>query len=302
MKCPKCGYLGFETVDRCRNCGYDFSLTPAPVPDLPIRSTNSDRPLSVEDLPLTPADHRGSADRLRSGNAPRAASLREPSAELPLFGSRTNDDTPLITHVSPPRTPLGVRRATPEVPRLRTEARPSLLDQAEPDVDEAPTRWRPSAPAPAARPPAASVLQLEGASLVARAGAGIIDLLVLLLVDAVVVYFTLQICGLTVGEIALLPMTPLVTFLVIQDLGYFAAFTAGGQTLGKMVTGIQVIAEGSDRAPALSSALLRTGLWLLLALPAGLGLVTVLLDAEKRGLHDRFARTRVVRAASSGIG
>src|SRR5688572_7300586 len=27
MKCPKCGYLGFETGDRCRNCGYDFSLT-----------------------------------------------------------------------------------------------------------------------------------------------------------------------------------------------------------------------------------------------------------------------------------
>ena len=27
MKCPKCGYLGFEHVERCRNCGYDFSLT-----------------------------------------------------------------------------------------------------------------------------------------------------------------------------------------------------------------------------------------------------------------------------------
>ena len=26
MKCPKCSYLGFETGDRCRNCGYDFSL------------------------------------------------------------------------------------------------------------------------------------------------------------------------------------------------------------------------------------------------------------------------------------
>ena len=26
MKCPKCGYLGFESGDRCRNCGYEFSL------------------------------------------------------------------------------------------------------------------------------------------------------------------------------------------------------------------------------------------------------------------------------------
>ena len=24
MKCPKCGYLGFETTDRCRNCQYRF--------------------------------------------------------------------------------------------------------------------------------------------------------------------------------------------------------------------------------------------------------------------------------------
>ena len=29
MKCPKCNYIGFEPTDRCRNCGYDFSLAPA---------------------------------------------------------------------------------------------------------------------------------------------------------------------------------------------------------------------------------------------------------------------------------
>ena len=32
MKCPKCGYLGFDDVERCRNCGYDFSLMPRPTP------------------------------------------------------------------------------------------------------------------------------------------------------------------------------------------------------------------------------------------------------------------------------
>ena len=30
MKCPKCSYLGFETGDRCKNCGYDFSLLAVP--------------------------------------------------------------------------------------------------------------------------------------------------------------------------------------------------------------------------------------------------------------------------------
>jgi hypothetical protein len=38
MKCPKCGYLGFETTDRCRNCQYDFSLAPfASEPELPLK-------------------------------------------------------------------------------------------------------------------------------------------------------------------------------------------------------------------------------------------------------------------------
>ena len=39
MKCPKCGYIGFEQTDRCRNCGYDFVLAPSapPDPDLPLR-------------------------------------------------------------------------------------------------------------------------------------------------------------------------------------------------------------------------------------------------------------------------
>ena len=43
MKCPKCGYLGFEDVDRCRNCGYDFSLLSATaLPELPLRGDRDD--------------------------------------------------------------------------------------------------------------------------------------------------------------------------------------------------------------------------------------------------------------------
>jgi len=34
MKCPKCEYLGFETGDRCKLCGYDFSLA-SPVASVP---------------------------------------------------------------------------------------------------------------------------------------------------------------------------------------------------------------------------------------------------------------------------
>lgn len=303
MKCPKCGYLGFEAVDRCRNCGYDFSLTSsAPLADLALRpAPPADGPL--DDLTLIAPEPRQTADALRTPGA-RAERRQASAPDLPLFGGEV-DDTPLIARPSPPRQPLAVRRSTPEVPRLRPEPRPTLLDQAE----DPPMLWRPPAPAAMRASPSSSAVETAApempdvspataAGLVARVLAGVIDLSVLLIVDAIVVYFTLKICGLTFAEFDLLPKIPLVTYLVMQNLGYVAAFTVGGQTLGKMVTGVQIVVEGTNRPPALAQALLRTCLWAVLALPVGLGLVSVLLDAEKRGLHDRFSRTRVVRVAS----
>ena len=69
MKCPKCGYLGFESGDRCRNCGYDFSLAPLPA--------------SAMDLALDrEADHARpplDLDRIIGAPEPIAA------ADLPLF-------------------------------------------------------------------------------------------------------------------------------------------------------------------------------------------------------------------------
>ena len=39
MRCPKCQYITFDQGDRCRNCGYDFALSPEPdALDLPIRT------------------------------------------------------------------------------------------------------------------------------------------------------------------------------------------------------------------------------------------------------------------------
>jgi hypothetical protein len=55
MKCPKCGYLGFEAVERCRNCGYDFSL------DAPSDPTS--RSPRHETTPPTTLARRPLADR-----------------------------------------------------------------------------------------------------------------------------------------------------------------------------------------------------------------------------------------------
>ena len=54
MKCPKCGYLGFETTDRCRNCQYDFSLAPFSAdPELTLHGAEHRRE-SASDFELPP--------------------------------------------------------------------------------------------------------------------------------------------------------------------------------------------------------------------------------------------------------
>jgi uncharacterized RDD family membrane protein YckC len=312
MKCPKCGYLGFEQVDRCRNCGYEFSLSSSSaIQELPVRT---DTPVigPLDDLALDArADPRPSGVSTEIGpDLDRAFNTPHPPesgpSELPLFGSPTGtigDDTPLITKPSPPRTPLAVRRSSPEVPRVRAgPIRAASLDLGL-DLDGPAAGYTSVAPSAAdqaqetlARPVGQAAIVAAG--LGARAAAVTIDLLVLGAIDAAVVYFTMQICGVTIEEFAIIPHGPLLAFLVVQNVGYLVAFTAGGQTLGKMAAGIKVVAAESNRSIDVGRALKRTVAWLLLAIPAGLGFLTALASRDRRGLHDRFAGTRVVRASA----
>lgn len=301
MKCPKCGYLGFEHVERCRNCGYDFSLShQPPSPELPIRTIDVDG--TLDDLTLV---DRASA----AGSPPLTDFVPEleavlgtpvpvkPSTELPLFGAAI-DDQPLITKVSPPRPPLAVRRASPEVPRLRGEPRTQALDLT---LDAGTTSVEPSfTPAhenrqSRRRHPGEPEAPSEDAAVAARFVAVVIDLLILAVIDAAVIYFTMQICGIALSDFGILPKGPLLAFLLVQNGGYLVAFTAGGQTLGKMAAGIRVVSARSEADLDLGRALLRTAMWLLLAVPAGLGFLTAALSRDHRGLHDRLAGTRVVR-------
>ena len=283
MKCAKCGYLGFEHVDRCRNCGYEFSLAEGVAE--PDRSLLHDRRENIPPLDLS---------------FPKETASATPSTDLPLFGPPNVDDVPLITKASPPRKPLAVRRATPDVPRLRAERRSQTLDLAlDPESvgSSSPSAARLTLPydsSPAEGSIDAGVQRDAGwgSRLVAVA----IDLFILAIVDTLVVYFTLQICGITVFELGVVPKGPLLAFLLVQNGGYLVAFTAGGQTLGKMAVGIRVVSADAAESLDLGRATLRTLLWFVLAIPGGLGFLTALVTRDHRGLHDRFAGTRVVRA------
>ncbi|MGH9141193.1 MAG: RDD family protein [Vicinamibacterales bacterium] len=319
MKCPKCGYLGFEPADRCRNCQYDFSLTsPSPVPDFTIRRdteiANPFEDLALIDAasqrPSTPAnaDRVPDLDRIFGAPEPDSRPLPPsavadalkafPREELPLFGPPIPDDEPLITKASPPRQPLAVRRATPESPRPRVEPqlRTPSFDLALEVVDPSPM----PVVLPADR--TTSVVwsdeqQPQDAGIGARLFAVIVDLLILTVVDVVVIYFTMQLCYLSIDDLWILPKGPLLAFLLVQNGGYLVAFTASGQTLGKMIAGIRVVQSDTDASLDLGRAFLRTMMWAVLAVPAGLGFLTALFSRDHRGLHDRFAGTRVIRAS-----
>src|SRR5215472_967064 len=147
MKCSKCGYLGFESGDRCRNCGYEFSLAqPYDLSDLTIQRDTAP-PEASQDFALDSSVWRSSVGSM----ALDARTARRPTTALPLFAP-PDDDTPLITKASPPRAPLAVRRSTPEAVRLRAVTAPKTADLETGSRPARPTAAAgtplPSAPAP----------------------------------------------------------------------------------------------------------------------------------------------------------
>jgi uncharacterized RDD family membrane protein YckC len=299
MKCPKCGYLGFEAGDRCRNCGYDFSLSPErPEPeDLPIRS-EADPLGPLADLTLGDTETPAPVGRPVPGTLDLDRILGAapgPTTDLPLFTNGAPvDERPLVAP-SAPRTPLAVRRATPETPKLRP--RPSPKGDP-PTLDLGlPRAVTPGEMAMAARhragaedPARAAVLPAGG---VRRLAAALIDLGILGAIHAIVIYFTVRLIQMPADQLSALPWAPLGSFLLLLSAGYFVVFTVvGGQTIGKMAMNTRVVsASGPVDVP---HAVLRFVGGVLTLLTCGLGYLPALFGA-RRALHDRLAGTDVER-------
>lgn len=79
-------------------------------------------------------------------------------------------------------------------------------------------------------------------------------------------------------------------------VAFYSGFWAhGGQTLGMRAWRIRVVRDDGG-ALSLPRAGARFALGVVAAAPAGLGLWWSFLDESKRGWHDRWTGTRVVRA------
>ena len=300
MRCPKCRYISFDAGDRCRNCGYEFSLTvDVKALDLPIQ-TGDEAEGPYAEFSLNDRD----TDRAPEPVPPPPPPARKPSTtgfDLPLFTDRRggNDDAPLVTPPAVPRAPLAVRKSSPAV--ARPVQRPRL---EEPELDPAPLLqdFGETGPEPAPPPVGASDSPaLVTAPLLRRSVAAIIDLVILGTIDAAVLYFTMRLCGLQLFEIGMIPLVPFGSFIGMLNGGYFVAFVAaGGQTIGKMALDIKVVpghaVDPWSNRVSIAAAVVRAIGWVISVVPVGLGLLPAFFSAERRTLHDRLADTRVVRA------
>ena len=300
MKCPKCSYIGFETGDRCKNCGYEFAL---------MRASADEEVLSGPDTV------KGGAEAFDLLLRPDP-SHRGMTPALPLFGSEEVDDEPLV-RVTAPRPPVAVRK-TPDANRMRPaqslsaespmreaefefSADPSIELATEPGVEDAnlPLAREEEGPAGPGRSTHQGSAEVSGpfTPIGPRVVAAVIDHGLLLAIDAIVIYFTLRLTALTLADWRLVPAAPLLTFLIGLKLAYLSAFTfAGGQTIGKMAAGIKVVADDDrpldpwqvvQRAVVGVASLVALGAPFLMALP----------DPARRALHDRVAHTHVVPVA-----
>jgi uncharacterized RDD family membrane protein YckC len=152
MRCPKCQYLGFDGHERCRNCGYDLSLSQTLPPEQTLAPESSAGAPGANEAGLIGAPD-GEADLLlrpepTARERARAAIQRRQAAarpggdpfDLPLFAgapeaggaeppaarvesrppmSRAAEARPFVSASPTPRPPLSVRRATSEPPRAR---------------------------------------------------------------------------------------------------------------------------------------------------------------------------------------
>ncbi len=229
-------------------------------------------------------------------NLDRVIGGPEPPSDLPLFGDAQADLPPMVTPSATPRRPLAVRRTTPDPARLKPKPRPR--DESGTLALDLPMPDRASAES-AQSTGLASALAVEAAPPVRRALAAAIDFAIIASIDALILSFTLRLCGLTLGELSVLPAVPLAAFFGLMNGGYFAAFTAaGGQTIGKMALGLRVV-DTSDGPVGAGSAVLRAVGCLVSVVSLGLGFLPALLGDGGRALEDRLADTHVIRVSAA---
>jgi uncharacterized RDD family membrane protein YckC len=257
---------------------FDASITPPPAH---VDRTGRAEPEIEGDEPSPAAEPRPFPGPSLLGEEPPAV---EPAPSLTLQASPAAYGAPAQAVDLPLRSSGGAHRIElpePEDPLSLARSAPLLEEEAEPED------WIPrvdAEPAPVERP----------AGFAERFQAGAVDLGLLLVLYAIVLYFASRTAQ--AGLPSLLRSWPwLVGYLVFLGLAYAVWFTGTtGQTPGKMLFGLRVV-ERRGQPPGYARALLRAACGAASSALLGLGVLPLFFDPARRALHDRLLRTRVVK-------
>lgn len=196
-----------------------------------------------------------------------------------------------------PVTPVSAEQSEPETPQDEASFPPVVFPQTSQDNLAGGTT-----------PTAAAIyseevetdLALSRPSLGACVGAFIFDVVLLAIVG--ISFVVAAEAAMSTEKTRLFPSletlidlsVPYFLVLFFLAFGYFTLFHfLAGQTPGKMLVGLRV--EATDGKPLVfSQAFLRSVGGLLQLIPAGLGYLLILANAERRGWNDRLAGTRVI--------
>lgn len=211
--------------------------------------------------------------------------------------------------------PLSVRRPVAEptrpAPRVNIHRRPGPIDAdlmedlnriEREEAIRVPRRSSHGAPshtdAPADLAYESAEEQGDVVTITQRFGAAALDGLLLGGIAAFVLWATLKVADAAPSDLGVASLVPLGVFLAAVSIAYLLMFTAAsGQTVGKMLMGIRVVAEttSDDDRLTLGQAASRAIMAPLSVLMLGLGMLPLLVGRGP-ALHDRVAHTRVVRA------
>jgi uncharacterized RDD family membrane protein YckC len=131
------------------------------------------------------------------------------------------------------------------------------------------------------------------ASPLQRLAAALLDLVFLVLADAVLLLLCLTLFPTEkVGSALTWAATP---FSIL----YLVLFWARGQTPGKWLLGVKIVRPDGNPPGMLRAALRFVG-YIIASLPLKIGLLAILWDEQGKGWHDHIAGTLVVRAGAAG--
>ncbi|MGM7702334.1 RDD family protein [Pseudalkalibacillus sp. Hm43] len=157
------------------------------------------------------------------------------------------------------------------------------MDHTEESMDQ-PVETSP-APAP---PPARKY-----AGFWMRFWAYLFDILVIGSLYRILIYPTFRWLDLPLTDGSMFSLKAILTAIIFY--GYFLLMTRFfGQTLGKMILGIQVVTQDVDGKLAWSTLLFREVVGRFISKVFFIGYIITAFTSEKKALHDIFADTRVV--------